>query len=142
MGDFGGIELRSETISFDFTDYYEKEMGKGLLRRWVCFEKPIPQEEIREVKLITIELEKSLAREDGSRRVNLDPGQVTPARLVLTTTKDYSHRIYLGNGIFAEVTLIYRRGAFHPLNWAFSDYKTDVALRFFKEVRSSLLEKG
>jgi hypothetical protein len=136
---FGSIDLRSERIPFNETAYYQREMGTDLLREWVSFEKVVPQDEIADVKLTTNDLEKQLARPDGSRTVNLDPGYVTPSRLVLATTKDYAHRIYMAKGIYAEVTLIYRDGGFRPLDWTYPDYRKPVALTFFEKVRSACL---
>ncbi len=140
-GEFGQIDGASVAFPFDFTDYYDEEMGKDLWRKWVSFEKPISQDDITRMKLTTIRLEKSLARDDGSRTANLDPGYLTSSKVVLATTKDYSHRLYLGQGIFAEVALIYERGGFRPLDWTYPDYRRDDSLRFFKETRDRLKAK-
>jgi len=135
---FGPITLRSEIIPFDKTDYYEPEMGKGLMRQWVAFKILIEQDEIVEIKLKTNELER-LWMENGKRRVNIDPGYITESKLVLVTTKNYSHRIYLRDGIYGEVTLIYRRKqGFEPLPWTYPDYRLETALKF----ASSLLIKA
>ena len=136
---FGDIDKRSKIIPFDFTNYYEKEMGKGLIREWVSFLKPIREDEIKNIKLKTIELEKRLANKDGRRNVNIDPGYVSLSKLVLVSTKNYAHRIYLGDGIFAEITLIYRKGTFQSLEWTYPDYRQNT--RFFEEVREELKRK-
>jgi len=136
---FGDIDRRSKIIPFDFTDYYEKEMGKGLIREWVSFLKPIKEDNIKDIKLKTIELEKHFASKNGRRSVNIDPGYVSLSKLVLASTKNYAHRIYLGDGIFAEVTLIYKKGAFQPLEWTYPDYRQNT--RFFEEVREELKSK-
>ena len=136
---FGPIDLRSERIPFDQTSYYQQEMGDGLVREWVSFKQLIQQDAIADAKLATSRLEKRLARPDGSRTVNLDPGYVVPPRLVLATMKDFAHRIYVGKGIYAEVTLIYREGAFQPLEWTYPDYRPPVALDFFMTVRTGYL---
>ena len=135
QGAFGTIDLRSEQIPFDQTSYYQGEMGDDLLREWVSFAELVRQDAIAEAKLTTNRLERRLARPDGSRTVNLDPGYLLPSRLVLATTKDYAHRVYLGEGIYAEVTLIYRAGEFRPLEWTYPDYRGHTALDFFKSVR-------
>jgi len=146
MQDMGRIDLRSPVIPFDFTDYYEKEMGTNLLRQWWSFTNLINPEEIADIKLKTNEIEAGLSIESpqGSgnyrRRINLDPGYIDGAKLVLVSTKDYSHRIYLQKGIYAELTLIYEKGAFHPLPWTYPDYRTEVSLSFFQEARSSLIK--
>lgn len=136
---FGDIERRSKIIPFDFTNYYESEMGKGLIRQWTSFLNLIKEDEIKDVKLKTIGLEKRLASEDGRRNVNIDPGYISLSKLVLASTKDYSHRIYLGDGIFAEVTLIYKKGAFQPLEWTYPDYRQNI--KFFEDVREELKSK-
>lgn len=136
---FGNINKRSKIISFDFTNYYEKEMGKELIRQWVSFSQLIKEDEIKDIKLKTIQLEKLLANKDGRRNVNIDPGYVSLSKLVLASTKNYAHRIYLGDGIFAEITLIYRKGMFRPLEWTYPDYRQNT--KFFEEVRSELRSK-
>ncbi len=134
---FGPVSLESEIIPFDTTSYYEPEMGKGLKRRWIAFKNLIEQDKIVEIKLKTNEIERLWM--DGGRKVNIDPGYVTESKLVLATTKNYSHRIYLRDGIYAEVTLIYRKKeGFVPLQWTYPDYTTEVALNFFNRVREEL----
>lgn len=136
--EFGPITLRSIVIPFDKTDYYEPEMGKGLQRQWIAFKELVEQDKIVEVKLKTNEIEREWM-EEGSRKVNIDPGYVTESKLVLATTKNYSHRIYLGRGIYAEVSLIFRRKVgFEPLPWTYPDYRSEEALEFFNTVRDEL----
>ncbi len=136
---FGGADTRSEVIDFTFTDYYEEEMGKNLARRWMSFQRDFTQSEIVRTKLKTIGLERELAYPDGRRSVNFDPGYVTASKLVLASTKDFSHRIYLWGGIFAEVTLVFEHGSFVPLRWTYPDYRTNTALSYFKDVRKLFL---
>jgi len=114
-------------------------MGKELIRQWVSFSQLIKEDEIKDIKLKTIQLEKLLANKDGRRNVNIDPGYVSLSKLVLASTKNYAHRIYLGDGIFAEITLIYRKGMFRPLEWTYPDYRQNT--KFFEEVRSELRSK-
>ncbi|MFN3966517.1 MAG: DUF4416 family protein [Endomicrobiia bacterium] len=138
---FSEIEFISETIPFDFTDYYEEEMGKNLKRRWISFKKTISPEELSEIKIKTNQIENSLADAiSKKRKINLDPGYITCSNLILASTKNYSHRIYLSKGIFSEVTLIYQQGTFHPLQWTYPDYKIEIAIDFFKKVRKSLID--
>ena len=131
---FGRIDLRSEIIPFDFTNYYEEELGTDLQRQWVSFEKLIAPEDLASIKLSTVQIENSLKRPSGTRKVNLDPGYITLHNLVLASTKNYSHRIYLGNNIYAELTLIYQNHSFHPLDWTYPDYRENI--KFFEEVRA------
>ncbi|MEO0117034.1 MAG: DUF4416 family protein [candidate division WOR-3 bacterium] len=137
--DWGEVDLESEIIPFSFTDYYEKEMGKELFRLWVSFQKVIPAERMKELKVKTLEVERRYLNERGGRIFNLDPGILTLSNLCLLTHKNYAHRIYLGDGLFCEVTLIYRKGNFEPLPWTYPDYRTDTALNFFQKVREKLV---
>jgi len=137
--ELGPIEHKSPVIDFDFTDYYEVEMGKNLLRLWLSFGKPVVPDQLREIKFKTMEIEKQFLDANGKRRINLDPGVLNLCNLILATTKNYYHRIYLGQGIYAEVTLVYRHNNFEPLVWTYPDYRTDTALNFFMTVRKALL---
>jgi len=142
---FGGILLRSAILPFDFTDYYESEMGGGLVRQFVAFEEEIDPGCLAAIKLETNRLEQQLAEEAGNvsqrRTVNLDPGYVTPDKVVLATTKNYAHRIYLSNGIYAEVTLNFGKGTVRTFEWTYPDYRTAMAAEFFLAVRRRVLEK-
>ena len=141
---FGPVDLESETWPFDCTDYYEEEMGKGLLRRFLSFRELIDPENIVETKHATNRTEKALS--DGipgapRRPVNIDPGYVDLSKLVLATTKDYAHRVYLRAGIYAEATLRWRGGTFEPWEWTYPDYRTESYLRFFSRVRDLYVEQ-
>ncbi|HHT9117627.1 MAG TPA: DUF4416 family protein [Candidatus Hypogeohydataceae bacterium YC38] len=143
QGEFGPIDLRSEVLPFDFTDYYEEEMGKDILRKFLSFERLIDPGSIASIKLLTNTMEEDFRKVKASvgRPLNLDPGYIGGSKLVLATTKDYSHRVYLGEGIHAEVTLRFTRGSFEPMPWTYPDYRTENYLSFFSQVRSSYLEK-
>ena len=136
---FGEVELRSEVFEFNFTRYYEEEFGQGLRKLFLAFKEPFKREALVEAKLRCMEVERRLSVQ-GRRKVNLDPGYVTLNSVVLSTRKDRAHRIYLGKGVFAEVTLIYVAGRFEPLPWSYADYRTEVAQRFFLRVRERLKE--
>jgi len=139
---FGPVVLESPTYPFTHSRYYEPEMGRDLIKFFWAFDRPFPRDGLVEVKLFTNALEEELGEyREGRlyRVVNLDPGYVTDAQLVLATTKGYSHRIYLGRGIHAEVTLIYRHGAFRPLEWTYPDYRMPLVIGFMEEVRDRLL---
>jgi len=135
--EWGEIELKSEMMNFDFTDYYEKEFGKGLLRLWESFERIVEEDRLVDLKMLTNDLERQFLK-DGKRRINLDPGILTLSKYILATKKDYSHRIYIRNGIYAEVTLIYKNKSFHPLEWTYPDYRKPEAIEFFNKVRELL----
>jgi hypothetical protein len=131
---FGQIEPIVKTIDFDFTDYYCSEMGRPLERKLLCFKALVPVEGIQKVKLATNRIEERLGAE-GKRTVNIDPGYLTEAKLVLLTTKDYNHRIYIGDGIFAESTLFYMDRAFCCWPWTYPDYASAGIRGYFESVR-------
>lgn len=138
--DFGPVALRQEPFPFEHSDYYEAEMGAPLFKQLVLFQEPVPQGFLAEIKLLTNLREQAHARL-GRRRINLDPGLLLPSRLVLATTKDHAHRIYLARGIYAEVTLLYRKGAFTPLPWTYPDYREPRVLDFLSECRRWYLSR-
>jgi hypothetical protein len=131
---FGRIDHKSGLLEFDLTDYYEKEMGRGLLRCWLSFERLIEPLSLSGIKVKTNRIEERSSM-GCRRRINLDPGYIESAKLVLASTKNFSHRIYLDKGIYAEVTLIYEDKKFCGLKWTYPDYKTETALRFLEEAR-------
>jgi hypothetical protein len=137
---YGQIDYRSKTISFDTTDYYSDEMGKDLMRYWISFENPVSLRQIWQIKINTNKIEQKYAAAK-KRKINIDPGYIAGARLVLFSSKDYSHRIYLDKGIYAEVTLIYKKGRFHELEWTYPDYRTDTAKEFFAGVRKKYIDQ-
>lgn len=140
---FGPAVLRSADMPFDWTDYYEPEMGSGLKRRFRVFGSLFDPADLAVVKLWTNALEAELARESGGapRPVNLDPGYVTTAKLVLATTKNRAHRIYHSRGIYAEITLAYRDGDWRPLPWTYPDYRSEGYIAFFRRARAELLKR-
>ncbi|HIJ59127.1 MAG TPA: DUF4416 family protein [Nitrospirae bacterium] len=124
------LELKYKEISFyspplewNFSNYYEKEIGQSLKRRYVFFANLIEPDLLSEIKLFTNSIEKDFS-ENHNRTINIDPGYITPAKVVLASTKDYSHRIYLRDGIYAEITLIYKKGNFEPHINTYRDYCT------------------
>jgi len=136
---FGTISVKSPEIPFNFTDYYEKEMGPGLIRQWVGFQGLVEPDQLYDFKGRTGLLEKRFRGPDGKRRVNLDPGMLTLHNLVLASTKGFAHRIYMREGIFAELTLVFQSGKFQPLAWTYPDYQTPVCQEFLLHCRKELL---
>ncbi|HVP57212.1 MAG TPA: DUF4416 family protein [bacterium] len=132
---FGEPDCESATLKFDFTAYYRDEMGEGLVRRWLAFGALRERAYLARAKHIAALIEEQLAV-SGKRRVNLDPGYVDDAQVVLSTAKNFSHRIYIGMGYYAEVTLTYEHKAFKLLPWTYPDYQTGEALAFFGQARS------
>ena len=137
---FGRIDFESGSLDFVHTSYYNEEMGPGLKRRFLSFERLCDLNNICAVKVRTNALEKRYAKE-GRRTINIDPGYLDLSKLVLFSTKDYSHRIYLGKGIFAEVTLFYQGNNFNPWPWTYPDYKSKEYLDIFRTIRK-LLQKA
>jgi len=135
---FGPIEIMSHWFPFDFTSYYEKEMGRPLFRRMIAFNQLIDQIQLPDIKLKTNEIEASFMR-DKHRQVNIDPGFVVAERFVLATGKNFSHRIYLNHGIYADLTLIYQKGKFQTLPWTYPDYQSNAMIQFLNRVRNNFL---
>lgn len=138
-GLFGPIDAASPWFSFHHTSYYKDEMGGPLFRRLVSFKKLVDQGELVDIKLATNRLESSWLAPSGGRRINLDPGYLTPERFVLATGKNYIHRIYLLKGIYADLTLVYRQGGYEPLLWTYPDYAEEGVRGFLLQLRRGLL---
>jgi len=115
-------------------------MGKDLKRKFISFQKLIPPPRISEIKLFTNGIEKRFAKVN-KRRINIDPGYLNSAKLVLATTKDFSHRIYLRKGIFAELTLFYEDKKFHPLKWTYPDYCSQPYYDILNRIRDIYVEQ-
>jgi len=137
---YGEVDFTSDILPFDFTDYYTEEMGKGLFRRLITFSPLIPREQLVRIKQETNEIEEQFALE-GKRRVNIDPGYICAEHLILATTKGYTHRPYLGEGIHADLTLIYREGQFRPLDWTYPDYASSQVREILQRVRKQYVQE-
>ena len=127
-------DFESAVLDFIHTDYYNKEMGTGLKRKFLSFKKTISLKNIEKVKLISNEIEKTLSL-GGKRAINIDPGYLDLSKLVLFSTKDYTHRIHVGKNIFAEVTLYFKDETFNAWPWTYPDYKTDEYIFIFNTIR-------
>ena len=139
--DFGPIALRSPLFSFHQTKYYEPTMGGGLQKQLCGFEQLVPPEQLPRIKQRTNDLETELAgtgRFPEPRPLNLDPGLLTLGKLVLATTKDQAHRIYLADGIYAEVTLRFEAGEYVPWPWTYADYQEPALRGALKDFRDYL----
>ncbi|RLB07613.1 MAG: DUF4416 domain-containing protein [Deltaproteobacteria bacterium] len=137
---YGDIDFKSDILPFDQTDYYTAEMGRGLFRRFVTFRPLIPRESLVRIKRETNQIEEAFAAE-GRRRINIDPGYICAEHLILATTKGYTHRPYLGEGIYADLTLIYQKGEFRPLQWTYPDYASHQIREILKEIRKRYLQE-
>lgn len=134
--EFGPIAEVTEPFPFSFTDYYVPEMGDGIMRFFIRFERLIKPDELAKIKTKTNEIEKNY-RDSAGRKINLDPGTLSDSNLILATTKNRSHRIAIGENLYAELTLIYQNHGYQSFNWTYADYKsekvTDILLSFRSE---------
>jgi hypothetical protein len=131
---FGQIDLVSSWMGFNYTKYYEPELGSPLFRRMFAFKRLIEQEELAAVKIETNRIEQTCST-GGRREANIDPGYMLHERFVLASGKNFSHRIYIGLGIYADLTLIYQKGSFQKLPWTYPDYAERAVLNFLEQVR-------
>ncbi|MBI5416713.1 DUF4416 family protein [Candidatus Poribacteria bacterium] len=131
---YGEVDYISPLINFNYSDYYIKEMGSSISRVIYSFKKLINSDELANIKTRTNELE-SFGIIDSKRSVNLDPGYMELAKLILATTKNFSHRIYIGKGIFAECTLVFRKNTFISWEWTYPDYRTLEYIKIFNNIR-------
>ncbi len=142
---WGPIVDTSDRFAFAQTDYYDAAMGPDLLKQFFVFERPFDPGDLPRIKHQTNAWEREYAAQAAGsypRPLNLDPGYLTLAKLVLASTKDYAHRIYLADGIYAEITLSYRHKQWQTHPWTFPDYRQDHYHAFFDQVRARLAGRG
>ena len=137
---FGSCDLESHILAFNFTTYYEPEFGSGLVRKMVSFSKLVRQDSLIATKHITNKIEQ-ITSLNGKRVVNIDPGLLTAERLVLATGKNFTHRVYLGKGVFADLTLIYQGKKFRSLPWTFPDYASEPIQQFLVKARNRFMKQ-
>lgn len=141
MERLGGIACESEPFDFVETACYRKQMGTGLKKQFWVFERLSAPDGLPELKRWTNELE-ARYRDSGdfpvARPLNIDPGYMTLGKLVLASTKDHSHRVFIGEGMFAEVTLHYRDNRWEFWPWTYHDYRRENVLEFFTRARRIL----
>jgi hypothetical protein len=142
--EFGKADLISDIWPFTQTNYYNNQTGENILRQFVSIESLVDPASLAKIKQRTNKLEQKLAKRlklDLPRPVNLDPGIIETSKLILATTKNYSHRIYIGEKMYAEVTLIFDKGKWKPFEYTYPDYKQECYHDFFNKVRKRLLEQ-
>jgi len=138
---YSPIELKSEVYDFSkFTSYYHAEMGDNLKKCFITPTDLITPEDLPAVKVSTNKIEEGLII-DQKRQVNIDPGYITQAKLVLATTKNYSHRIYIGEGIFGDLHMYYRNNSYQAQPWTYPDYMDEKNIVFFNAARKRYLEQ-
>ncbi len=144
---FGPVDMISPWLEFAYTDYYYKEMGSPLFRKVFVFKPLIAQEDLARIKENTNDIEERFVI-SGKRNINIDPGYLVSSRFILATGKEYSHRIYIGKKIYADLTLMYsKKQGFKPLPWTYPDYASESMIAFLSKVRDKYLldlkaEKG
>ena len=132
---YGEIDFIGKDFNFDKTDYYTPEMGDGLKRKLISFKNCIEPDDISDIKIFTNDLEIALS-ENNKRTVNIDPGYLDYMKVILASAKYGPHKIYLKNGIYADLTLIYSKGIFSDFQWTFPDFKTDLYRKELLEMRN------
>jgi hypothetical protein len=138
---FGPVELTLNTGIFTHSEYYKQEMGTDLERVFCCFKPPFNEDTLKNAKLFARSLEwehASITNQKIRRKLNIDPGIVSLSRVVLSTSKNYAHRLYVGDGVYAEVTLIYREEGWQLLPWTYPDYQQIEVQSFLLNCRRSL----
>jgi len=141
---FGPPDSVSQTLPWNITRYYEEEMGAGLMRRFVSFDPLVSPEELPDFKLRTQALEEDYQRVEGEKKgrsINIDPGYLDSGKVVLASTKNACHRVYLRSGIYAETTLMFYRGSFRPFDHTYPDYFWPETLTFFTTLRALYLRQ-
>ena len=131
---YGSIDYESDSVEFTTTEYYVPEMGSPIYRMFLSHEPLIQPNDIARIKLETNEIEDRLAREE-KRKVNLDPGYMDTCKVILASAKYNGPKVYLDQGIYADPTLCYEKGNFHPYPWSFPDFKTGQYNRPFLKIR-------
>ena len=141
---FGQADLVSEIWPFTQTTYYDDEMGTAAIRQFVSIDNLIDPGQLADIKHEANRIERILAEKlelNLPRPVNLDPGIIEPSKLVLASTKNFSHRIYIGSGMYAELTLSFCRGKWQSFSYTFPDYKEERYHGFLSRVRDRLVEQ-
>ena len=138
--EFGKIDTESDIIPFAYTEFYEKEMGKGIMRKFYSFSQLIDPMDLSKIKIKTNSIEKDFFTVDGNRTINLDPGYIALSKLVLASVKERPHRICIGNGIFAEITLYFEKKSFRAWERTYPDYASSEYISYLNKVRSIYAE--
>jgi len=139
----GRADLESPAFEFDLTDYYQKDMGPTLKRRFTSFDRLARPDQLADIKVGTNRLEDRIREQAGTllRAVNIDPGYLTTSALVMATAKDFSHRIPLAHGIYAHLEFLFTKTDVRFLDWTYPDMRRDGLRRFFLEVRRRYLQQ-
>jgi hypothetical protein len=135
---YGPVDIISKWLELDYTDYYYKEMGSPLFRKVLAFKRLIQQDELSSIKEKTNSIELKYSNNER-RSINIDPGYLLSSRFILATGKDYSHRVYIGRKIYADLTLMYTKQGFKVLEWTYPDYASEGMTQFLLKIRDKYL---
>jgi hypothetical protein len=141
---WGPVQLESQKFDFSETQYYDDTMGPGLKKVFYAFLRPFDPADLADAKLTTNAWEDqyaALGLHPEPRPLNLDPGYITLGKLILASTKDFAHRIYINCGIYAEVTLHYKHHRWRHHDCTFADYRREDYQRFFTLCRETLHQR-
>lgn len=133
--EFSEIDLVSDKFEFDFTDYYNSEMGKPLFRQFISFCKLINPESLSRIKIVTNSIENKFSK-SGKRVVNIDPGYISDANVIIATTKNHYHRVHLREGIYAHIEYVIKGKNLSFLEWTYPDFRSGNYLGFFNDLNS------
>jgi hypothetical protein len=131
---YGPVDYTSVDLPFTYTHYYDDEMGTPITRFFISFLRLVDPGILAQIKGETNLLESRFAKA-GRRKANIDPGLLNLSRLVLASSKDGSHRVPLSDGVFAELTLVFERGRYRPLEWTYPDYRSDLYREILADIR-------
>ena len=134
-GKFGEEDFAGAPVEFAHTDFYEKEMGSPLLRIFISYRRLVMPDELVSAKLESARIEQELAASEGQRRVNIDPGILDYQKVVLASFKFQGQKIYLSSGVWADLTLYYRKGGWSVFEWTFPDFKAGLYDNTLLEIR-------
>jgi hypothetical protein len=139
--EFGKRDQLYGPVPFSWTEYYSDEMGSALHKVYFNYTDSIDRDRLPSIKNLTNSIERQYAGPGRNRTVNIDPGYVARDKVVLATTKDFYHRLYLADGIFGEVTLHYRKGRFRYFSWTYPDFRNPEVMRFLERIRAPLVQQ-
>lgn len=137
VANWGDFQIKKKIFFFPMQNYYAKEMGDSLEREIYVFETPVAREALIKAKQLCMSIENELSR-DGKRTINMDPGLISLEQLTLISTKPFSHRIYLGNNLYGDLTYLYQNNKYNCLAWTYPDYKDQEVIEFFETIRKKL----
>ena len=137
---WGDMDFSGADHPFDVTDYYEPEMGSSLNRRLVSFLNLVPPDRLSSAKYRCNEIEDQLAGEKG-RPVNLDVGYLDHNKIVLASFKSAGQKIYLGEGVWADLVARYRQGRYCSFEWTFPDFRDGRYDRELDQIREIYLKQ-